>query len=161
MNPEKEYLYAMPVAKALAITVFFALCGVVLYHEYTTNDRGLIINGIITLDKGGADIFYLVLAICSALFVVAGIASLFIGRVKKEYLRLYSDRIEIPWKKEAAAVQFNMIEGIKRTDISGTIIVEITTKDGKKYSITNARVKGKKEFGEIMGFLSAKTNIAI
>ncbi len=57
---------------------FFLLCAVALAFRAASNDRGLILNGIINLDQGGATTFYYVLAGLAALMSVGG----FIGFVQ-------------------------------------------------------------------------------
>lgn len=56
---------------------FFALGAVVLAFRAASNDRGLILNGIINMDQGGATTFYYMLAGLGALMSVGG----FIGFV--------------------------------------------------------------------------------
>ncbi|KYF48497.1 hypothetical protein BE08_19310 [Sorangium cellulosum] len=53
--------------------LFFAACAAVLAHRSWVNDRGLILNGIVTFERGGADVFYAVLAILSGVFCALGV----------------------------------------------------------------------------------------
>jgi hypothetical protein len=64
---------ARPYGRFALGAVMFTGCALLLAHEAETNDRGLIINGIIHLDPGGADAFYAVLAALSTAFVVVAI----------------------------------------------------------------------------------------
>lgn len=52
---------------------FFALCAVVLVFRAASNDRGLILNGIINMDQGSATMFYYVLAGLGALMAAGGL----------------------------------------------------------------------------------------
>lgn len=52
---------------------FFLLCAVALFYRAASNDRGLVLNGIITMDQAGATTFYFVLASLSAVMSVGGI----------------------------------------------------------------------------------------
>lgn len=56
-------------------TVMFGGCAAFFIHLAQTNDRGLIINGLIHLEMGGADIVYAVLALFSLGFVAMGVIS--------------------------------------------------------------------------------------
>jgi hypothetical protein len=61
---------------SLAITllgsVFFGACTAVLGYKALTNDRGLILDGVLEFGPLGATIFYWILTVLSALFVLAG-----------------------------------------------------------------------------------------
>jgi hypothetical protein len=55
--------------------LLFTACAAFFAHRASTNDRGLILNGIIHFDPGGADTFYAVMAglsLCFAGLAVAG-----------------------------------------------------------------------------------------
>ncbi|WP_437964649.1 hypothetical protein WMF04_33840 [Sorangium sp. So ce260] len=62
-----------PYRELLLSGVFFAICAAVLAHRAHTNDRGLILNGIIHFEHGGADVFYAVLAILSGAMSALGL----------------------------------------------------------------------------------------
>lgn len=52
---------------------FFLACAVVLVFRAASNDRGLILNGIIDMDQAGATTFYYVLAGLAAVMSAGGI----------------------------------------------------------------------------------------
>jgi hypothetical protein len=62
-----------PYAELLLSALFFAVCAAVLAYRAHTNDRGLILNGILHFEPGGADVFYAVLAILSGAFCAFGV----------------------------------------------------------------------------------------
>lgn len=62
-----------PYPELLLSAFFFAVCAAVLAHRAQTNDRGLILNGIIHFEPGGADVFYAVLAMLSGAFCALGV----------------------------------------------------------------------------------------
>lgn len=62
-----------PYPELLLSAFFFAVCAAVLAHRAQMNDRGLILNGIIHFEPGGADVFYAVLAILSGAFCALGV----------------------------------------------------------------------------------------
>lgn len=53
--------------------VLFGASAAFFYYRATTNDRGLIINGIIEMGPGAADIFYAVFFVLSAIMSLAGL----------------------------------------------------------------------------------------
>jgi len=52
--------------------LFFGACAAVIGQEASTNTKGLILNGIIEFSPSSASVFYWVLALLSALFVLEG-----------------------------------------------------------------------------------------
>ncbi len=65
-----------PYGRFALITVMFGGAAAFLAHRASTNDRGLVINGIIHLGPSSADVFYAVLAILSVGFVAIGLLAL-------------------------------------------------------------------------------------
>ncbi|WP_437285035.1 hypothetical protein [Sorangium sp. So ce406] len=72
-----------PYGVLLLSALFFAACAAVLAHRALTNDRGLILNGIIPLERGGADVFYAVLALLSGALCALG----FVGAARLAALK--------------------------------------------------------------------------
>lgn len=62
-----------PYKEAGLVAVFFGPCAAFFYHRATTNDRGLILNGLIEMGPEAADWFYAIFGIMSAGFVVMGL----------------------------------------------------------------------------------------
>lgn len=60
----------------------FGACAWFFVDKAMTNDRGLVINGILPLERGSADVFYAVLGILSFGFVAIAIACM-IGLVRR------------------------------------------------------------------------------
>lgn len=73
VNDALEIPLRRPYLELLLGALFFAVCAAVLTHRAQTNDRGLILNGIIHFEPGGADVFYAVLAILSGAFCALGV----------------------------------------------------------------------------------------
>lgn len=65
-----------PYGRFSLIVLMFGGAAAFFAHQASTNDRGLIINGIIHLGPSGADVFYAVLAILSVGFVAIGLLAL-------------------------------------------------------------------------------------
>jgi len=94
----KEYDYRVKLRTAIWPMVFFGAGDPVIFHEAMTNDRGLIIDGFINIDAGGATIFYYVLSWLAVGFVLLGlvICAAAIFDRNKPKIRLYDDRFEYP-----------------------------------------------------------------
>ena len=76
---------------------FFGLGAWVLLDRASTNDRGLIINGLIHLEPGSADVFYAVLGFFSLAFVVLAIKAGFELAMRPKFqVTLDGERIVFP-----------------------------------------------------------------
>ncbi len=71
-----EYRYKAKPLTMIAALVFFGACATGMGLEALTNDRGLILNGIIHLGVAGATWFYWGVAAASAIFVVGALIAL-------------------------------------------------------------------------------------
>jgi hypothetical protein len=93
-----------PYGQLALASLLFAGCAAFLWHRAATNDRGLIINGLIELGPGSADIFYAVLTALSLGFVILGALSL-LGIKQLRHYRLVVDdeSISLPPARAFAA----------------------------------------------------------
>ncbi len=166
----KEYDYKINMSKMIWPVLLFGAAAVFLFREAMTNDRGLIINGIITLDTGGATIFFYVLAGLSAGFVLLGILIGLSSLLEKDSpkVKLYDDRFEYPAgvlaKNDATAptagkktvykqVLYNTMASVNLLDIYKTRIIEVTTTENKKHSLVDSKFKTRQELEEVFNFL--------
>jgi hypothetical protein len=86
-----------PYAQLTLAVVFFAACAAALAHEASTNDRGVVINGLVHLERGGADVFYAVLAALSVGFVVLGLVALWgTSRLRQFRIVIGSKAVRVP-----------------------------------------------------------------
>lgn len=91
-----EYPYKAKAGVMLACMAFFAACAATMAHAALTNDRGLILNGIITFGTEGATVFYWCVAAVSVLFVIVGAFGFFAGLRKPVSIRLTATELSAP-----------------------------------------------------------------
>lgn len=156
----KTYQYK-PKNKLIIMTIlFFGVCTAVLYHKAKTNDRGLILNGIIEFQENGAATFFWILTACSAIFVILGIIMI-IQKIKKNIpITISDDQISIPYgfvKKTIYHVLFKDINRIEEASISGQEFLYIYTED-KRHYITKDMIQTKDEYNEIVETLTNQLN---
>lgn len=88
--------YRPGLGRIVLAVVFFGACAAFLRNEARTNDRGLVINGLVELSVSGATVFYWVLCGSSVALVAAavfvGLPQWFIPR----FVVLEPDAITIP-----------------------------------------------------------------
>ena len=169
----KEYDYRVKLTTAIWPILLFGAAAWFFIHEAVTNDRGLIINGLIHLGITGATVFYWVMASFSMGFVLLGLiimAAAILDR-KKPVVRIYGDRFEYPaglfTKKDPAMptaegsvryvqVKYDDIQYIQILDIYRTRMIEVTLKDGKKHTMVDSRFRNKIDMDEVYKTIASK-----
>lgn len=151
----KEFNYSIRPGKMALPALLFIAAAVVLFREAITNDRGLIINGVIKLNEGQATLFFYILAGLSCLFVIAAIIAAINGALVKEKLTVYSDGFAFPVRKETLRLYFRNITSLRVLDIYRTRFIEFVTSENKKYALPDTKLGTKAEFDEVYGLLSA------
>jgi hypothetical protein len=127
--PYKPKLWAMALASS-----FFAACALGMVYAARTNDRGLILNGLIEFSTTGATTFYWWVAGASALFVLAGLAGLAMSVLGAQRLRLTATEIAAPksvFSREATVVPLADVEAIEVQTIQRQRLMNIRHPRGK------------------------------
>jgi hypothetical protein len=114
---------------------FFAVCGAFLVHRAVTNDRGLIINGLIYLAPTSATVFYAVLAVLSGGFVaMAAIAWIDNAVNGPRHVVLYEDAIELPatlFRRRPRRVPYARIRAIELWEVNRQVGIHLVLDEGK------------------------------
>jgi hypothetical protein len=158
----KTYEYKLRPMGTLLAMLFFGACAGFMFYLAVTNDRGLIINGLITLDPKGADVFYAVTGIVSALFVVLGLVSLIAAIFSKKeasIITLEDDYVLLPQRGRLEKIPYKEIQSIKITEVNSVKVADITAAQGKKFSITNIKLSDKFYFNDIVNVLQEKSGV--
>ena len=91
-----EYPYKANAWMMLAGMAFFGGCAAMMAYTALTNDRGLILNGIITFTPDGATRFYGAIAIVSVLFVLIAVAALISSFANPMSVSLTAEALSAP-----------------------------------------------------------------
>lgn len=108
-----------------ALSLAFILFGgsaAFMVNRAQTNDRGLIINGLIELDSSGADVFYAVMAVLSVGFSLMGALSLYNFARRKQF-RVVLGRRSMTLPPSVAA--FRMHDGEEKVLFKAITSVEL------------------------------------
>jgi hypothetical protein len=131
--------------------LFFGACTLILGAKAISNDRGLIINGIIELSPGEARIFYWVLAALSiGLLLVAGFLAI-LRLTLHQRIRLTATSITIPrsrWSSQELVVPFAEIVELSLSDVSGQRFLKIEF-NGGKFTLNASMLPSKGDFDDI------------
>lgn len=142
----------------LLVALFFGGGAAFFAHKAATNDRGLIVNGLIELGPTGATVFYVVFAVVSGLFVVlAGGATLY-GHLKQTVLVLADDHLEIPggfFKRHVRRVEFASITSASLQKINGQEFLILQTAVGQA-SIARSLLSPDHAFDRIVAAVEAR-----
>lgn len=91
-----EYPYKPKPGKMFAAFFFFGAGTVILAYRAITNDRGLILNGIIHFDLEGATTFYWCITALSAGMALLGLMLVLIGLTSNQSLSLSDTELSAP-----------------------------------------------------------------
>lgn len=98
----------------LLASIFFGAAGLFMCREAMVNDRGLIVNGLIHLEPGGATTFYWCVAAVCAAFTGIGIPAFFVGLLSSHRVTLTSTDVSAPkfgFSRKATTVKLSDIRG--------------------------------------------------
>src|SRR5688572_11582829 len=96
MSEPRRYRHQPKLSTTLFAIAFFGACAAFAFWTSARNDRGLIINGIITLETRGADVFWAVIGVLSCGFVAMGLYGVVRALGPPQYVVLHDDVIELP-----------------------------------------------------------------
>lgn len=136
-DPERpgvvRYRYVPRLRPLLLATLFFGACLAFYVWRAWSNDRGLIINGLVELEAGGATIFFAVLALASAGFVAIGLWAMLIRVRGPSYLVLDETALSIPSRvgRKPKLVAYSSMREIRLLTAQGQTMLQITTDSGK------------------------------
>ena len=91
-----EYPYRPNLWKALAGIAFFGVCAASMGYAATTNDRGLILDGVFTFSPAGATVFYWCIAVAAVLFVLLAVYTLVASSANPGVVRLTATELSMP-----------------------------------------------------------------
>ena len=128
-----RYRYVPRVAPMLLALLFFGACLAFYVWRAATNDRGLIINGLIELETGGATAFFATLAVGSGGFVLVGLWAMSLRLRAPSYLVLDESSLSIPARlfRKAKTVPYATIRDIQLVNVQGQSMLQIATDSGK------------------------------
>ncbi len=159
--PKLVYPYRPRVLPMLFASLFFAVCGVGLAFEAKSNEQGLIIDGLIRLDPGQATIFYWVLSVTSAVFVVGGLWALVRAFTSRHELVLDDTTFSVPksgYSDTIVTTRYADVLSMARQQIRNQRFLVIQAKS--KVTITSLMLPGREVFEEVCQQLESRVGEA-
>jgi uncharacterized membrane protein YdbT with pleckstrin-like domain len=155
MSEILEYPYRPNPRTMFVGIAFFGVAAAVLANTAATNDRGLILDGIITLGVEGATRFYGSLAFAAVLFAVAAALGLKAGRSNPRFVRLTATEISAPknvFSRQPTVVPLDRIQGIDVQEIKKQRMLNIYHAQGS-LTVVQSMLPGPAAFDELHGTL--------
>jgi hypothetical protein len=157
-----EYAYRPKGSMVLFGTLFFGAAAIFFEVMAHSNDRGLVINGIIKLSPLGATVFYWVLAVCSLGFVLMSIAIFIHLTFYSQKIVLTLEALIVPksrWSFENITISYSSIIEIRITQVRSQRFMKITHQAGKS-TITASMLPLKNDFDNIYQLLLERIEIS-
>ena len=158
MSSDREFDYRPSWTMLLFCGLFFGACAIVLGAKAINNDRGLIINGIIELEEGGATAFFWALAACSFAFVAIALFSAVLSLVVHQRVVLGTNTIRVPasrWSSREMEIAYDDIQSLSKEEISGQAFFHVIHGAGK-FTIMAGMLPSKPVFDEVCELLATR-----
>ncbi len=137
--------------------LFFGACAAVLGYKACTNDRGLILSGVITLSPGGASIFYWILTALSLGFVLVGIFMTVQRAGGSASLEITGSSLRIPRgfiTKTITEIEFRDVIDLSETEVQGHKFFYLHTAH-RKYCLNRALMPSADAYEEAKALVTA------
>lgn len=160
---EHRYSYKPGWMPIIGGGLFFGACAAVLCNVAMTNEKGLVLNGIITLSLASATVFYWSLTLASLLFVLGAVAMAWLRINTSHEIKLTHDALVAPrslWTSQYSSIPFSEIDELIEQNISGQRLLSIVPKSQKKLTIAGSHLPSKHDFEEFQRILAERVNLA-
>jgi hypothetical protein len=155
-----EYPYKPNLWKTLAAIAFFGACAGGMGYAAVTNDRGLILNGVITFSPAGAAVFYWCVAAAAALFVLLGLYTLIASSANPGVLRLTATELSVPSRGFSAKPRLVSLADLLQISVqtvSKQRFLIISHRAGK-LSVAQSMLPNAEAFEKLQAALAASLN---
>ena len=141
---------------------FFTFCAAVLAHRAATNERGLIIDGIIRLEPDSATTFYRVLAALGVCFVVAACFLAAYRLTSRQRLVFGATAMNVPasrWSSATRAIAYRDIRQMTLHRVSGQTFLTLRHTGGK-FVVVASMLPSNEAFAEVRAILEERCSAA-
>lgn len=157
-----KYAYKPKVTTMILGVIFFGVCSAVLYNEAATNDRGIIIDRIITLDAWQATIFFWGLCGASVVMTLGALLGIVKGMISTH--NLVMDDLTIRFPKSGLS---DVLVTIPYRDISDMTMVQMRSQrwlriaySGKKVNLNRSMLPNNAAFDRVCTVLAERVHSA-
>jgi hypothetical protein len=164
-DPERpdvlRYRYVPRLRPMLLAVVFFSVCLVFYVWRAWSNDRGLIINGLLELETAGATIFFATLGALSGGFVAIGLWALLVRLRGPSYLVLDEASLSIPSRfgGKPKVARYSTMRDVQLLTVQGQSMLQITT-DGRTLTVASIMLASDEQLREVGEALAQRRKAA-
>jgi hypothetical protein len=154
----REYSYRPRWTTIFLAAGFFGLCAALFVYLALTNERPLILNGILPLSPVVAKVLWWGLAGCSLAFVVVAGFGVFVRVTASARIAIADDGVLFPagrWSRRECHVLFTHMTAVKRVEVYGEAFLYVYA-DGLRYTIIGNLLPNKSDFDVIAALLNEK-----
>jgi len=147
----KTYPYNTKMTTTILSLLFFVACAAVLAWKATSNEHGLILDGIFTFTESGASTFYWILAALSLGFVLIGALLMIERAMGPVNLEITESTIRIPRgfiKRVITEIQLAEVVELSEVEVQKQRFFYLHT-PGKKYFINESLMPSKENYEEV------------
>ncbi len=160
MGKEVEFEYRPPYLPNFVLVIFFGTSAWFVALEALSNERGLVVNKVISLSAGEASAIYWALALAS--LVVVGVGLVGIARAVRgnEFVVVAPNELRAPKSAlngRIVAMKYADIQSLHVETTYAQRSLKIRHKEGS-YSIPEAMLPRKEKFEELVQLVSEKVN---
>jgi hypothetical protein len=158
MNLPRRFTYNPQWAVIAACALFFGAIAALMVYKALHNERGLIINGIITLGPAGATVFYWVMAGLSALFVISAFLLIVRRAANPQVLEFTDEAVLLPYgflQPRVSRIPYAEIKRVWEVKVSGQTFLYLAT-GGQKFSIMASLLPDRDSYQTIKDFMSSR-----
>jgi hypothetical protein len=155
-----EYPYKAKAGIMLACIAFFGACAATMAHAALTNDRGLILNGILEFGTQGATVFYWCVVGVSAVFVLMGTLGLISGFKNPGSIRLTATELSAPkngFTRKATRIPLREIVDVGVQEIQKQRFLTVHHRSGK-LSVAQSLLPNSEAFEKLHAGIVAGVN---
>jgi len=159
---ERAYPYRPGWTAIVLCTLFFGALAAFMAHVARSNDRGLVINGVVTLSPGGATAFYWTVAGVGACFVLlAGLLAV-VRLTSRQRVALAPAALLVPrgrWSNEETAIRFAEVLELSRTEVQGQHFLKIVHPGGT-FTLVASMLPSREDFESVCAAVEERTGTA-
>ena len=140
--------------------IFFGAIAVYAGYSALANERGLIINGLVQLEREGATTFHWVMAAVSAAFVAVALPAFLLGLFSSHRVTLTADEISAPkyaFSREATTVKLSDIKDLTVQVVQNHRFLNIEHPGGK-LTINDSFLPDKSAFDKLCSAIAERAN---
>jgi hypothetical protein len=158
MNLPRRFTYNPRWPAIAGCAAFFGAIAAFMGYKAFHNDRGLIINGIITLGPAGATVFYWAVAGSSAMFVVGAILLTVRRLANPQTLELTEDGILLPHgflQTRTTRIPYAEVKRVWEVQVSGQTFLYVATGE-RRFSIMASLLPDMDSYRAIKDFMCSR-----